>query len=165
LEIRKANISDLGAITEIYNQAILTKNATADLYLVATNSRVNWFNEHTPDKYPIFVAVIENQVVGWISLSPYRKGRAALRYTAEVSYYLHTDFQGRKIGSRLLEFAINECPKYQIKTLFSIILEHNIVSIKLMKKFGFEQWGHMPNVADFDGVEYGQVYYGRRVCD
>ncbi|MCO5250072.1 MAG: N-acetyltransferase family protein [Candidatus Kapabacteria bacterium] len=165
MEIRKANISDLGAITEIYNQAILTKNATADIFPIEANSRVDWFNEHTPDKYPIFVAVIENQVVGWISLSPYRKGRAALRYTAEVSYYLHADFQGRKIGSQLLEFVINECPKYQIKTLFSIILEHNIVSIKLMKKFGFEQWAYLPNVADFDGVEYGQVYYGRRVCD
>lgn len=165
LEIRKANISDLGSITEIYNQAILTKSATADLYPVETNSRVNWFSEHTPDKYPIFVAVIDDTVVGWISLSPYRQGRAALRFTAEVSYYLHTDFQGRKIGSQLLEFVINECPKYQIKTLFSIILEHNIVSIKLMKKFGFEQWAYLPNVADFDGVEYGHVYYGRRVFD
>ena len=37
-------------------------------------------------------------------------------------------------------------------------------SIGLLKKFGFEQWGHMPNVADFDGAECGHVYLGKRIA-
>ena len=32
-----------------------------------------------------------------------------------------------------------------------------------MEKFGFELWGHLPNIADFDGIECGHVYYGIKV--
>lgn len=161
--IRYALIDDLKDIVAIYNQAIQRKNATADLKPIDTNSRLKWFEEHTQDKHPIFVCEINGQVIGWISLSPYRPGREALRFTAEVSYYIHSDFQGKGIGSQLLGFVIKECPKYQIKNLFAIILEHNVSSIKLVEGFSFEKWGLLPNVADFDGKEYGHLYYGLRI--
>jgi L-amino acid N-acyltransferase YncA len=163
LIIRTATGNDLETIVAIYNQAVLTKMATADLEPVETNSRLPWFQEHDPKKYPIFVAEIDGKVAGWISLSPYRPGRAALRFTAEVSYYIHTDYQGRGIGTKLLDYAIRESPKYPFKTLFAIILEHNTASIKLVRKFHFAKWGHLPGVADFDGTECGHLYYGLRV--
>ncbi|MGI6122981.1 MAG: GNAT family N-acetyltransferase [Acetivibrionales bacterium] len=163
MTIRHAQIADLESIIDVYNQAVLTKQATSDLKPVDVNSRLKWFEEHTPDKYPIFVCEIDGKIGGWISLSPYRSGREALRFTAEVSYYVHSDFQGKRIGSKLLDYVLKECPKYQIKNLFAIILEHNIRSIKLVEKFNFEKWGLLPNVADFDGKEYGHLYYGLRV--
>lgn len=163
--IRNAVINDLEAIVEIYNHAVKTNKSTADIEPVEVSSRLKWFEEHDLNKYPIFVYEEDNKVIGWISLSPYRPGRKAMRYTAEVSYYIHEEHQGRGIGSRLLEYVIQECPKYEIKTLFSIILEINDASIGLMRKFGFEQWAHLPNIADFYGRECGQVYYGKRVCD
>lgn len=165
MEIRNAVVSDLEAIVEIYNQAVKTNISTADTEPVEASSRLKWFEEHNPDKYPIFVCEEDDRVVGWISLSPYRPGRKALRYTAEVSYYVHEAYHEKGIGSGLLEYVIQECPKYEIKSLFTIILELNIPSIGLMKKFGFEQWAYLPNIADFYGKECGQVYYGRRVWD
>lgn len=128
------------------------------------DSKLQWFVEHTSDKYPIFVSEVDNKVVGWISLSPYRYGREALRFTAEVSYYIDTNYHRKGIGSRLLDYIIEESPNYQVKTLFAIILEYNTPSIGLVKKFRFEQWGYLPRVADFDGKEYGHLYFGRRVC-
>lgn len=165
MNIRKSNINDLNQIVEIYNQAIATKTATADTEPLETSARMQWYQEHHPDKYPIFVAEIDNHVVGWISLSPYRSGRAALRFTAEVSYYIHDGYKRRGIASRLLDYVISVCPDYEIKTIFAIILEHNLASIYLMEKYFFEKWAYLPKVADFDGVEYGHVYYGLRVSD
>lgn len=162
--IRRANIHDLKAIVEIYNQAILTGKSTADLTPVTPNSRVEWFNQHTPDRYPIFIAETENIVAGWISLSPYRSGREALRFTAEVSFYIHTDYQRKGIGTKLLDLIIAEIPKIGIKTIFAIILEHNYPSINLVEKFKFEKWGFLPKVADFMGNEVGHLYYGFRVA-
>ena len=162
--IRRANIHDLKAIVEIYNQAILTGKSTADLTPVKPNSKVEWFNQHIPDRYPIFIAETENNVAGWISLNPYRSGRQALRFTAEVSFYIHNDFQRKGIGAKLLDFTIREGPKFGIKTIFAIILEHNYPSISLVEKFKFEKWGFLPKVADFDGEEVGHFYYGFRVC-
>jgi phosphinothricin acetyltransferase len=34
-----------------------------------------------------------------------------------------------------------------------------------MKKFGFEQWGYLPRVAELDGIERDLVYLGKRVRD
>ena len=48
---------------------------------------------------------------------------------------------------------IGHSTELKIKTLFAILLDINTSSIAILKKFGFSKWGHMPRVADFDGVE------------
>ena len=84
-------------------------------------------------------------------------------FTAEVSYYIHQDFQGRGLGSALLDYTVKQCPKLEIKHLFAILLEVNIPSIGLLEKFQFERWGLMPDVVDLDGTECGHLIYGRRI--
>jgi len=59
--------------------------------------------------------------------------------------------------------AIEICLTLKIKTLFAILLDSNQGSAKLLKKFGFEKWGHLPRVAEFDGVEVGHFYFGLRM--
>ena len=162
-QIRFAAVEDIPGITEIYNQAIALKSATADISAVSEDSRRTWLAEHSAEKYPVFIAVDKGAVMGYSSLSPYRPGRMALRYTAEISYYDHEDFRGLGVGSRLVAYAIEQCPRIAIKTLFAIILDINSDSVRILEKLGFQKWGHMPNVADFGGAECGHWYYGRRV--
>ena len=127
--------------------------------------RRQWYEEHREGNYPVCVLEEYGEVTGWISLSEYRKGRRALRYTAEVSFYVRKDRQGQGIGSRLLEYVIEQARVSSIKTLIAILLEPNIPSIRLLDKFHFQKWGDMPNVADFDGVECNRQYYGLRIAD
>jgi len=161
--IRIANIKDLEKITEIYNQAVLSKFETADTVIFESKDRLEWFYNHPQNTYPIFVFERNNTVIGWISISPYRNGRKALRYTAEISYYIHNDFKHKGVGSSLIEYVLNKSKMLNFKSLFAIILDKNIASINLLKKFGFAEWGYMPDIADFDGEECGHVYYGRKV--
>ncbi len=163
LDIRLAVEDDVQTITQIYNQAIALRSATADIEPVSPDSRRIWLAAHCAAKYPVFVADNHGVVLGYTSLSPYRPGRTALRHTAEISYYIHEDYRGLGIGSRLIAHAIEQCPRLGLKTLFAILLDINSESIRILEKFGFHQWGHMPNVADFDGSECGHLYYGRRV--
>jgi L-amino acid N-acyltransferase YncA len=163
LGIRLAVEDDVPAITEIYNQAIALKSATADIASVSADSRRIWLAEHCADKHPVFVADKQGVLMGYSSLSPYRRGRMALRYTAEISYYVHEDFRGMGVGTGLIEHAINECPRLGLKTLFAILLDINSDSVRILERFGFQKWGHLPDVADFDGVECGHLYFGRRV--
>jgi L-amino acid N-acyltransferase YncA len=164
IKIRIAAASDLPAITEIYNQAVTLGSATADISPVSTESRETWLREHAPDQHPVFVAESENRVLGWCSLSPYRPGRMALRHTAEISYYIDERFRGKGVGSFLITCAIGRCAKLGIKTIFAIILDINRGSTRILEKFGFEQWGYLPGVADFEGRECGHLYYGLRVA-
>jgi len=163
VEFRIAQASDFPAIVEIYNQAVALKNATAELTPASLDSKREWFAAHSAREYPIFVAEAAGLVTGWCSLSPYRPGRMALRYTAEISYYLHKDFRRMGIGSRLVAHAIEESRTRGIKTLVAILLDVNTGSIRLLEKLGFQKWGELPRVADFDGHECGHLYYGLRV--
>jgi len=163
LNIRLAQPDDLPTIVNIYNQSIPSQQSTADTELVQVEDRKAWFEEHLPDKYPIFVAEIDDQVAGWCSLSAYRPGRMALRFTAEISYYIASEHQRKGIGKALIQHAISACPTLQLKSLIAIILERNTASQNILKKMGFEKWGHLPQVADFDGEETGHVYYGMRM--
>lgn len=165
LRIRKANISDLPEIVAIYNQAVPTHRSTANTIPWTVESRRGWFMQHEPDKHPIFIAEVEGKVVGWCSLSVYRPGRLALRFTAEISYYMDSNFHRQGIGQALVRAAIDDCPTLKIKNIIAVIIDRNESSRKLLEKIGFEQWAYLPRVLDFDGKEFGEYYYGMRVSD
>jgi phosphinothricin acetyltransferase len=161
--IRHMKRDDLPAINEIYNQAVALKFSTAHTDPISMEDRQSWFMEHNQGEYPVFVWQEGDQVCGWLSFSPYRKGRKALQSTAEISYYVHTAYHNRGIGSSLLEFALKEAPGFGFKTLIAILLEPNTASVALLKKFGFKRWGNVPKVAEIDGGEYNHQFYGIRL--
>jgi phosphinothricin acetyltransferase len=163
MSIRFSSQVDWPAIIEIYNQAVALGNATADTVPATVESRRAWLKSHGETNYPIYVCERDGAVAGWCSLSPYRTGREALRYTAEISYYVSEKHRRKGVASSLILHAIEDCPRLSIKTLFGILLETNESSIGLLKKLSFAEWGNLPGVADFDGVECGHLYLGRRV--
>jgi L-amino acid N-acyltransferase YncA len=161
--IRELNANDLNAVNEIYNQAVASKISTAHTEPVSMEERMAWFREHDPDQYPVYVWEENGMVAGWICFSPYRKGRQALRSTAEISYYVHRDYHRCGIGSALLEYAIERAPALKFKSLIAILLEPNIASIGLLGKYGFEKWGDMPGLAEINGREFNHQYYGLHI--
>lgn len=159
--IRIAILEDLPVIVDIYNQSIPSERSTGDTQPLRVEDRVTWFKEHRPEEHPIYVAAVDGQVVGWCSLSAYRPGRAALRFTAEISYCISLTHHRQGIGTALVKHALTACPALQIRHLLAIVLEVNQASLQLLEKMGFEKWGYLPRVADFDGKEVGHLYYGR----
>lgn len=165
MQIRIATPEDLEQIVTIYNQAVLQGNCTADIEPLTVMERKEWFSEHTPRNYPIFVMEgnTYNEIWGWCSLSAHRKGRMALRHVAEVSYYVDEKQQGKGIGKQLMLHAIKMAPTHGLNNLFAILLDTNKISIALLEKNGFEQWGHLPDIAEFEDRKCGQFIYGRKV--
>ena len=161
--ILDADETHLPALTAIYNQAIASRTATADMEPATVQQRRDWLADHSADQYPVYVAEIAGKVVGYASLSRYRRGRQALRHTAEISYFVDENFQRRGVGSQLIAHTLQQCPRLNIRNVFGILLDINHGSVRILEKFGFEQWGHLPDVADFDGAVCGHLYYGRSV--
>jgi L-amino acid N-acyltransferase YncA len=161
--IRTALIADLPRIVEIYNQSVGPNRSTADITPVRVQDREEWFSQHNLEKYPIFLIEVDRLVMGWCSLSAYRPGRLALRYTAEISFFIDRDHRERGLATALIDHILTRCPKLEIKNLLAIVLEWNQPSIRLLTRMGFQRWGFLPRVADFDGKECGHLYYGRRI--
>ncbi len=163
MKIRFAKNDDLKSIIDIYNQAINSGNVTADLKELSVDDRKGWYAEHNENEYPIYILEIDGKLIGWGSLSPYRKGREGLRKTAEISYYIDYNYHGLGYGKKLIDFMINDCKRIGINNLFAILLEINQTSIKLLKRFGFSKWGFMPNVVNLNGKICGQLIYGKNL--
>jgi len=161
--IRFALLRDLPEVVSIYNEAVDDRFATADLSPVTPEQRMDWFREHDPSTFPIYVLEEAGTMEGWCSLSAYRRGREALSGTAEVSYYVRRTARGRGVGSALVRHAVTEAPRLGKRVLFGILLERNTASIRLMERSGFSLWGRLPEVALIDGELVGHLYYGRRV--
>jgi phosphinothricin acetyltransferase len=67
------------------------------------------------------------------------------------------------LGRQLLAQAISESPSLGLKSLVCFIFAHNQPSLKLFETFGFERWGHLPNIAELDSVERDLVIMGLRI--
>lgn len=163
MQIRHATEADFERIVEIYNASVPGRLATADLTPVTAASRRTWFDAHKPETHPLIVAVNDDgAVMGWGSVSVFY-GRIAYRHTAEISVYIAPEFGRRGVGAALTREIVARCPGLKIKTLLAYIFGHNGPSIALFEKFGFVKWGHLPRIADMDGVERDLVIYGLRV--
>ena len=160
INIRIASIGDLPRIVEIYNQAILSGKSTGHTQIFNVEERVSWFNSYNPDLYPLYVYEIDEKVVAYASLSPYREGREAMRKIAEISYYVDFNFHRRGIAKELLKYVLSDCKRISKEYLLAILLDINDASIAFLQKNGFEQWGHFPGVIDIDGLQCGHLIFG-----
>jgi L-amino acid N-acyltransferase YncA len=161
--IRAAEEKDIEAITDIYNQAVVAGFQTADITPVSVSSRLDWLRVHVEANLPVLVALSDDKVIGWISLSSYRPGREALRFTVEVSYYVDKDFQRQGVASLLLQEILKVAHEQNFYVVFAIVLEVNVPSVQLLEKAGFQKWGFLPQVAVFEKGTCGHLYYGMQL--
>ncbi|RCW44925.1 GNAT family N-acetyltransferase [Paenibacillus prosopidis] len=161
-DITNAQLSDLARIVDIYNSTIASRMVTADLEPATVESKRAWFDDHSADFRPLWVLRIQGEIAAWFSFQSFY-GRPAYHATAEISIYIAEEYRSRGLGSVLIDKAIKECPGLGLNTLLGFVFGHNEPSLALLRKFGFEQWGHLPKVAVLDGVERDLVIAGRRV--
>jgi L-amino acid N-acyltransferase YncA len=160
IKIRDAVEADLPVIVEIYNAAVATRISTAQLEPVTIESQRRWLREHSPDRHPCWVAEMDGEVAGWLSLQSFMP-RCAYRGTAELSVYVDQKFRRRSVARSLLEEAIARAPALEITALVGLIFAHNEPSLRLFEQLGFERWGLLPRVAQLDGVERDLAIVGR----
>ena len=164
LKYRDANNTDLARIVEIYNATIASRMVTADTEPVSLDSKQRWFDEHSPDKRPLWVIEKEQQqMIGWVSFQSFY-GRPAYDATVEISIYLDASQRGKGLGRQILEYCIDKAPGFGIKTLLGFIFSHNEPSLKLFRQLGFEDWALLPNIAVLDGQERGLNILGKRIA-
>ena len=160
--IRIAQREDLPRIVEIYNATIPSREVTADTEPVSVDSRVAWFEAHSPDRQPLWVARAQGRVAGWLSLSTFY-ARPAYDGTVEVSVYVDAANRRCGVGAALLEHALAHAPALRVSRVIGLVFRHNAASLRLFHRFGFERWGLLPGVCRLDGVERDVVIVGRQL--
>ena len=163
LFIRGATEADLPAIVDIYNQSIPAGWSTADTKPVTVTDRLEWFRKFDPAKRPIWVAEADGSVVAVAYLSSFYGGRPAYDATAEVSLYIATAYQRRGIGRWFKRWVIEQCPRLGVTTLLSMHFDHNEATRRINESLGFQQQGHLTEIAVVQGQRRGLVISALRI--
>ena len=152
LIIRSIAKDDVFACVSIYNYEVEHGVATLDLEPRTLEEWREWYNAHSDEHHPIIVGTIDDVVVGYASLSPYRL-KDAFKSTVELSIYIHQDYRGQGVATRLME-RILEMAKADtmIHNVVSVITAGNEGSTKLHNRFGFTYCGLTPEV----GFKHGK---------
>jgi phosphinothricin acetyltransferase len=135
---------------------IETLNATFE---TEVPSWEDWDSKHL--LHSRFVYIENDIVLGWAALSSVSV-RQVYKGVAEISIYIDTDFNGRGIGSQLMEKVIQSSEENGIWTLNSSVFPENIATLKLHEKFGFRIIGFKEKVATLDGKWRNTVLLERR---
>ncbi|WP_297510585.1 GNAT family N-acetyltransferase [Flavobacterium sp.] len=137
ITIRPYSRDDAPAILAIVNYNILHTTALYDYAPRSLAQQELIFDEKLKKGFPIYVAVMDNDVVGFGYYSEFRF-REAYKFTAEHSVYAHPNWQRKGIGNRLLLQLIETAKKQGLHTLIGVVDAENIDSIAFHERMGFE---------------------------
>ena len=156
LSIRLFKAGDWNAVREIYEQGLLTRNATFETQAPDHDTWIKKFNHHL-----VWVAVEDKNVIGWAGLQPVSV-RKVYEGVVEVTIYIHNDAAGKGVGTALMKHLITESEKAGIWTLYASIFPENTASIRLHVSNGFREIGYREKIAQLDGKWRNTVLFERR---
>lgn len=144
--IRDALETDLPALRDIFNDAVLNTTAIWMDDVVDLANRQAWFNARAQQGYPILVA--ENaagEVVGYASFGDWRPFDGFC-HTVEHSVYIRADQRGNGLGPQLMAALIERARACGKHVMVAAIESGNAASIRLHERLGFITTGQMPQV-------------------
>jgi putative acetyltransferase len=104
-----------------------------------------WIQKVQPGKHRL-VAELDSKSVGYISLTHFQ--RARLTHAGSVGMFVHPDYWGRGIGSKLVAAALDVADNWlDLKRVELEVFVDNEAALHLYKKFGFETEGVKRKIA------------------
>ncbi|CAF1280250.1 unnamed protein product [Adineta ricciae] len=141
ITIRSSRDEDIHRITEIYSYYVLNTTYTFEIDPPSaeemTKRRIDVLSKHLP----YLVAEQDGLVAGYASCNWF-KPRAAYRFAAELSIFLHHDACGKGLGRQLLNALIEKAELAGIRKLIAVIGDSkNERSLALHRAAGFSHVG------------------------
>jgi phosphinothricin acetyltransferase len=142
LLIRDASEDDAAAVQAIYAHHVLHGTASYDLEpppAEGIRDKIRWV---LGQGWPFLVAEADGELAGYAYATQFRD-RAAYRFTAEDSIYVHPDHMRRGVGKALLDVLIERCSSLGFRQLIAVIGGAEPASIALHSACGFHEAGRL----------------------
>lgn len=146
VSIRLAEISDVPALTAIYNEAVINTTASYDYEPATLENRTQWFEQHQQFGLPVLVAVDETgAIVGFGALSKFRD-KIGYQYTVEHSVYVEKSHYRQGIGRLIVLTLIDAACALGKHIIIGGVDGSNEASVRLHEALGFEKVAHFKQV-------------------
>ncbi|MBW6469157.1 MAG: GNAT family N-acetyltransferase [Coriobacteriia bacterium] len=157
--VRDAEPGDAQAIADIYNPYVTGSVATFHTEPVDEAERLQWLIGHDA-LHPVLVAVCDEEVVGWGSLTQWAS-RPAWRRTVEVSTYVSLEHRGEGIGRLLMDALIERASGAGHHVVMAQVVAGNEASLAMGERSGFERVGLLKEVGHKFGAYHDIVLLQR----
>ena len=150
--VRTVTDADIDAITAIYAAEVRDFVNTYEYDAPDALEMLRRVQAIIAGGYPYLVAEVDGRIAGYAYASSFRS-RVGYRFTVENSVYVAAGWQGRGIGSALLERLMAECEARGFRQMVAVIGEaSNAASIRLHERHGFHHTGTFPGI----GLKHGR---------
>ena len=144
-KIRRAQTSDLPAITQIYNEAGVWTTASYDTEPVSVANRAAWLALHEVRDHPVLVLLDDDQVVGYAEYDSFRD-KAGYAHTVEHTLYIREGYRSAGGGRMLLSALVDHARGQRVHAMLGFIDSANADSIQFHRSLGFHEVARLPEV-------------------
>ena len=139
ITVRPATLDDAEAIMGIYNVEVEQHLSTFDLVTRTIDDQRAWLAQRS-GAFSAVVAIVDDEVVGFASLSPYKE-RPAYRTTVEDSVYVSRGHPRLGIGRTLMEHVVGIARDSGFHSMIARIEASGTASRALHEACGFQLVG------------------------
>jgi phosphinothricin acetyltransferase len=124
-------------IASIYNEGIAEREATFE---TEPRHAADFHERIACECYPLLVAELDGQLVGWAGLAPYSE-RAAYAGIAECSIYVASNARGRGVGTELCQQLTEQAAGRGLWKLVGKVFPENLACVRMVGRCGFREVG------------------------
>lgn len=165
VQVRAGGEEDLTALTDVYNHYIRETPITFDVSPLTPDERRPWLLSH-PEDGPHRLLVAQptdgGRILGYATSSPFRP-KAAYATSVETSIYLAPGTGGRGIGTLLYAALFEALAGEDLHRAYAGVTLPNEASIRIHKRFGFEQIGVYEEVGRKFGAYHDVAWLEKRL--
>lgn len=145
IKVREVKPDDAAEILEIYNPIIRDSAISFEVDPLSEAEMRDRIASYTAE-LPWLVSVHEasGKITGYAYASKHR-ARAAYRFNAEVSAYVHPDYQGQGLATRLYQAVFSILHDKGYRNAYAGVVQPNEASNHLHTKLGFREIGTYEN--------------------
>jgi phosphinothricin acetyltransferase len=145
--IRTALPDDVGAMVEIYNEAILDAvNANCDVTQHDTGKFRALYFEGDPRHAVLVKETDAGRVLAWGALKSF-SARPHDRAIAEVAVYVRREQRSQGLGIRMMHALMRRAGELGFASLVAIVLGRNVPSLRGAAACGFAELVRIPSIA------------------
>lgn len=154
ISVRPGELSDLPAITALYNHYVVNTHVTFDTRTFTVDERAEWFSHYaTIGPHRLFVATAGDDLLGYATSSRFRD-KAAYDTSVEATVYVRDGGGGRGVGSALYTTLFGVLRDEDVHRAYAGIALPNDASLALHRRFGFVEVGTYREV----GRKFGRYW-------
>ncbi len=134
ITFRRGTLDDLEAILEIWALGIGAATGDPKAKEQTERARAIFADrlKTQTDSFGFWIAERQGAVVGWQSLLPMRNAPLRVHAEAESSIYIRPGLRGARLGSRLMEYVLENAKRTELEVIYAVVLKSNTAGLSIL---------------------------------